>query len=204
LAEGDCAEALKVVDHFRRTDKTTASYMAALIYLQQDDAARAAPEVESLRQAYRDKKGDPELEYRLWETQGLLLCQTGAEDEGLKLLAKAAERSKGDYGHHAWGNGAYFMEAWGEAALFGGRPEVAEEAFEEALAHDPGRVRAALGLQVLCERAGRSEEARRYAELAHHSWARADAGRLDAEWKSLREGSYSDLVGDANVPANMP
>jgi tetratricopeptide (TPR) repeat protein len=204
LAEGDWAEALKVVDHFRRTDKTTASYMAALIYLQQGDAARAAPEVESLRQAYRDKKGDPQMEYQVWETQGLLLCQTGSEDEGLKLLAKAATRSKDDYGHHAWGNGSYFMEAWGEAALFGGRPDVAEEAFEEALAHDPGSVRAALGLQVLCERSGRSDEARRYAELARRDWAKADAGRLDAELKALREEGRGALAGEANAPGQMP
>ena len=191
LAEGDWAEAQKIVDHFRRTDKTTASYLAALIYLRQGDAARAAPEVESLRKASGEKKSDPELEYRLWETQGLLLCQTGSEDEGLKLLAKAATRSKDDYGHHAWGNGSYFMEAWGEAALFGGRPEVAEEAFQEALAHDPGSVRAALGLQVLCERSDRTDEAQRYAQLARHAWAKADARRLDAALTAMREGHYA-------------
>ena len=72
------------------------------------------------------------------------------------FLAKASERSKDDYGHHSWGNGAYFMEAWGEAALRSGRSETAEEAYLEALAHDPGSVRAPLGLQVLCEQAGRS------------------------------------------------
>jgi tetratricopeptide (TPR) repeat protein len=204
LAERDWAEALKVVDHFRRSDKTTANYMAALIYLVQGDAARAAPEVESLRQAFSDKKGDPQLEYRLWETQGMLLCQTGSTDEGLKLLAKASERSKDDYGHHSWGNGAYFMEAWGEAALRSGRSETAEEAYLEALAHDPGSIRAPLGLQVLCEQAGRSEEAQRYAELAHHNWARADAGRLDAELASLREGRYAGPAGGTNVPAHNP
>jgi tetratricopeptide (TPR) repeat protein len=200
LAERDWAEALKVVDHFRRSDKTTANYMAALVYLVQGDAARAAPEVESLRQAFSDKKGDPQLEYRLWETQGLLLCEQGSPDEGLKLLAKASERSKDDYGHHSWGNGAYFMEAWGEAALRSGRNETAEEAYLEALAHDPGSVRAPLGLQVLCEQAGRSEEAQRYADLAHHNWARADAGRIDAELASLREGRYAEAAGAAHNP----
>ena len=188
VAERDWPGALKIVDHFRRADKTTANYMAALVYLEQGDAARAAPEVESLRQAFAGKKGDPELEYRLWETQGLLQCQTGSADEGLKLLAKAATRSKDDYGHHAWGNGAYFMEEWGGAALRCGRADEAEEAYQEALAHDPASVQAALGLQVLCERAGRTEEAERYAELAKHNWARADSGRLDAELTLLREG----------------
>jgi tetratricopeptide (TPR) repeat protein len=196
MAERDYAEALKVVDHFRRTDKATASYMAALVYLEQGDPARAAPEVESLRQAVANKKGDPELEYRLWETQGRLLCEDGSADEGLRLLAKAAERSKDDYGHHAWGNGAYFMEARGEAALRCGRADEAEEAYQEALAHDPASVKAALGLQVLCERSGRAEEARRYADLAHHNWARADAGRLEAELALLREGRHAAAVDD--------
>ena len=43
-----------------------------------------------LRQAYHDRKDDRQLEYRLWETQGLLLCHMGAADAGLKLLARAA------------------------------------------------------------------------------------------------------------------
>ncbi len=203
-AEGDWAGAQKVVDHYRRTDKTTASYMAALIYLQQGEPERAAPEVESLRHAYRDKKGDPQMQYRLWETQGLLLCQTGSVDDGLKLLEKAATRSKDDYGRHAWGNGSYFMEAWGEAALFGGRTDVAEEAFEEALAHDPASVRAALGLQVLCERAGRTEEARRYAELARRDWAKADAGRLDAQLKVMREGAQGSEAVESGELGQTP
>ena len=63
LAEGDWAEAEKVVDHFRRHDKATASYMAALIYLQQGDAARATPEVESLRQATATRRA-----IRRWNT----------------------------------------------------------------------------------------------------------------------------------------
>jgi Tfp pilus assembly protein PilF len=200
-AEREWDAALKIVDHFRRNDKATASYMAALIYLLKDEPERAAPEVESLRQAAGGKKGDPEIEYRLWETQGLLLCEKGSPDEGLKLLAKAAARSKEDYGHHAWGNGAYFMEAWGEGALRSGRADEAEEAYQEALAHDPASVRAALGLQVLCEHAGRTDEAMRYAELARRNWARADAGRLDAELAALRDGHYAATADQANAPA---
>ena len=45
-------------------------------------------------------------------------------------------------------------------------------------------------LQVLCERSGRPDEAKRYAELAHHNWAKADAGRLDALLTTMREGRY--------------
>src|SRR5437588_8759445 len=87
------------------------------------------------------------------------------------------------------------MEAWGLWALCAGKLDVAEEAFLEALAHDPGSVRAALGLQVLCERLGRSEEAERYAELAKKCWARADSGKLQVELDALR----GDRAGAAKV-----
>src|SRR5262249_27242768 len=113
-------------------------------------------------------------------------CQTGAADAGLKLLAKTVKNTKDNYSHHAWGNGAYHMEPWGVAALQAGRYDVAEEAFLEALAHDRGSVRAALGLQVLCERQGREEEARRYAELARRCWARAEVQHFEAELAFVR------------------
>ena len=95
LGAEDWAAAQKIVDHFRRTDKTTASYLAALIYLRQGDAARAAPEVESLRQAYADKKTDPELEYRLWETQGLLLCRAGVGGRGAETAGQGGDALEG-------------------------------------------------------------------------------------------------------------
>jgi predicted Zn-dependent protease len=189
LAERDWGAARKLLDDYRKEqkDKPTAAYMAALLYLGQGDAARAKPEVEVLREAYQKNKGDRQLEFRMWETQGLLQCRTGDGDAGLKLLAKAVERSKTDYSHHAWGNGAYYMEAWGLGALEANKPDAAEEAFLEALAHDPGSVRAALGLEVLCERQGRADEAGRYAALARRCWRHADAGRLDAELAELRK-----------------
>jgi Tfp pilus assembly protein PilF len=186
LAEPDWDEALNVVEQMRRADKVTASYWAALVYLKKGDPVRALPEVAVLQHAIQERKGDPQLELHLWETQGLWMCQSGDADAGLKLLAKTVERSKSDYGQHSWGHGAYYMEAWGTAALQTGQMAVAEEAFLEALAHDPGSVRAALGLQVLCERQGRSAEAARYAELARYCWRRADAQCLDLELRSLR------------------
>jgi tetratricopeptide (TPR) repeat protein len=187
LAERDWGAAAQVVEEFRRTDKQTASYLAALLHLQQGDPARAQPEVEVLQEAFGQHKDDRQLEYRLWETSGLLMCHTDGGDAGLKLLAKAVERSKADYSHHAWGNGAYYMEAWGTGALGTGKPDVAEEAFLEALAHDPGSARAALGLQVLCESQGRTEEAARYVALAHRCWRRADPGLLEAELAEVRK-----------------
>jgi tetratricopeptide (TPR) repeat protein len=186
VAERDWDGALKIVEHYRKSDKLTASYLAAIVYLKQDLPARAAPEVEVLRHAYQEKKNDRLLQDRLNETQGLLLCQTGGAEAGLKLLAKAVQRTKDDFGHHAWGNGAYFMESWGVAALQCNKLDQAEEAFLEALAHDPGSARAALGLQVMCERLGRTEEAARYAELARNCWRRADSNCLAAELASIR------------------
>src|SRR5262249_27279412 len=160
-------------EHFRRNDKLTFSYMRALVYLKKGETDRAIPEVNVLEEAYRSKRNDRGLELRLWETQGLLMCQQGAGDAGVKLLAKAGEKTKDDYGRHAWGHGAYFMEAWGIGALRAGMLEAAEEAFQEALAHDSGSVRGALGMRVVCERQGRTEEAIRFAELAQRCWRRS-------------------------------
>jgi tetratricopeptide (TPR) repeat protein len=186
LGERDWDEALKVVEQFRRMDKLTGSYLAALVYLKRGEPSRALPEIEVLQQAYRTNKHNRELESRLWETQGWYMCQTSAADAGLKLLVKVVERTKNDYGHHAWGNGAIYMETWGIAALQGGKDEAAEEAFLEALAHDRGSVRAALGLQVLCERQGRVEEAERYAELARRCWRKASPESFAAELAYMR------------------
>lgn len=186
LAERDWAEALKIADQYRKSDKMMASYLAALVYLKQGDVARARPEVEVVQQAYEKRKSDKQMEYRLWETQGLLMCQSGAAEAGLKLLLRAVERSKNDYSHHAWGNGAYYMEAWGLAALKADAFDQAEEGLLEALAHDPGSVRAALGMQVLCERQKRTQEAARYAELAQRCWRRADSQMLERELAAIR------------------
>jgi tetratricopeptide (TPR) repeat protein len=188
-------EALEIANGFRKRDKLTASYMAALVYLKKGEPGRAAAEVEVLRQAYQTHKTDRTLELRLWEVQGLLMCRTGAADAGVRLLAKAVAKTKDDYQHHAWGNGAYYMEAWGIGALQGGKAEAAEEAFLEALAHDPGSVRAALGMQVLCEQQGRAEEAERFAELARRCWRKADPADLEAELAALRgkESTTKDI-----------
>jgi tetratricopeptide (TPR) repeat protein len=187
LAEGDWDEVAKLVEQYRKTDKNTASYYAALMYLKRGDLARAAAEVEVLQQAYSSKKNDRNLEQRLWETQGTLMCRTGSVDAGLKLLAKAVEKTKDSFAHHAWGDGAYYMEAWGIAALQAGKLDVAEEAFLEALAHDQGSARGAMGMQILCERQGRHDEAIRFAELARKFWSRAEVRAFDLEFAYLRK-----------------
>lgn len=202
LAERDYDAALKIAEEVRqggsrarkggptnrRGDKTLGSYMAAMVYLKMGDTTRALPEIEVLQQAWRVAKNDPRLEQRLFETQGLYLCLTGNGAAGVKLLQKPVDKTKDLYSHHAWGNGAQFMEVWGIGALAAGKLDVADEAFHEALAHDPGSVRAALGMQVICERQGRSEEVERYASLAKRCWTKADPGQLEAELTALRTG----------------
>jgi Tfp pilus assembly protein PilF len=188
LAERDWDSAQKVIDHYRRRDKTQAAYFAALLHLKKGDPARALPELHALQEACRKRRNDRRLELKLWEAQGLYQCATREATAGLKQLAKAVNKTKDDYSHHAWGNGAYHMEAWGVAALACNKLDTAEEAFHEALAHDPGSVRAALGMQVLCERQGRAEEVERFAVLARRCWGRADRGKLEEELAALREG----------------
>lgn len=174
LAEGDWAEAQKIIDKQRKTDKPLAAWMAALMYLKRGELKRAEAEVEVLRQAGAKARSDRQLENRLWETQGMYLCRIGSGDEGLKLLQRAVDKTKADFGHHAWGNGAYYMEEWGTAALGCGKLAAAEEAFLEALAHDPGSVRGALGMQAVCQRQGRTAEAERFAAVAEKCWRKAD------------------------------
>jgi tetratricopeptide (TPR) repeat protein len=189
LVEGDWDGAMKLMEEYRRSrrnDKQQPAYWKALIYLAQGKAKQALPEIEVLQQLHRNRKKDRRLEFRLWETQGLYLCQTGSADEGLKLLARTVQRSKDDYSHHAWGNGACYMESWGVAALKTNRAAAAEEAFQEALAHDPASVVGAVGMQVLCEEQGRTEEAARFAALAQRCWRKADPGRLEALRADLR------------------
>jgi tetratricopeptide (TPR) repeat protein len=189
LGRRDWESAEAIVAQQRKGDKVLASYLAALMSLERGDTARAAAEVDVLRQAQQAKRTDTRLEQRLAEVQGRLLCATGGGEAGLKLLERAVQKTKNDYYSHSWGGGAYYMEAWGVGALDAGNAPVAEEAFLEALAHDSGSVRAALGMEVLCDRLGRSDEAKRFGALAYRLWAKADA----KDFQALR----SDLASRA-------
>ncbi len=203
LCERDWDEALKIVEQYRKSEKLTASYLRALVHLKKGETDRAAAEVAVLQEAYQSKRSDKTLELRLLETQGLLMCQQGAGDAGCKLLAKTVDKTKDDYKQHAWGHGAYFMECWGCGALAAGKLDVAEEAFLEALAHDSGSVRGALGMQVVCERQNRTEEAARFADLAQRCWRKADPGRFESELVAMRgEAALRTAAPAANGPTS--
>jgi hypothetical protein len=175
VAEGNWGEAQKLVDQFRRSSKADGAYHAALLALEKGDTTRAGAEVDALRQLQQgSKRRDRRGEQQLWEVQGRHLCQTGNGEAGLKLLKKLVDATKNDFLHHAWGNGAVHMEAWGVGALECGNAAVAEEAFQEALAHDAGSVRGALGLWALCDRLGRADEADRYLKVARRCWSKAE------------------------------
>jgi hypothetical protein len=174
IAQHDWAEVESQIGYFRRSDKSTGAYYAALAALEKGDSDQAGREIDTLRQLLQTRKSDRGLERRLWEVQGWYLCQRGDGAGGLKLLKKVVDATKNDFGHHSWGNGAVNMETWGIGALEAGNASQAEEAFQEALAHDAGSVRGALGLWALCDRLGRSDEAYRYMKLAHRVWVKAD------------------------------
>jgi Tfp pilus assembly protein PilF len=179
LSEQDWAESEKMIAAERKKNKENGAYFAAVMYLTRGETQRASAEIDVLRQLAQNKKSDKRLEMRLWEVQGWLLCQNGSGESGLKLLKRAVDKTKGDYFFHSWGGGAYFMEVWGMAALECGNATEAEEAFLEALAHDAGSVRAALGLQAMCERLGRNDEAVRYSTLARRCWSKAESRHLE-------------------------
>lgn len=175
LAQKDWPETTKLIETMRKQDKTGAAYHAALVALEQGNLQKAQAEIDILRDAGTKRTGGAgRNEYRQWEVQARLLCQTGQVIDGCKLFKRIVEKTKDDFNHHAWGAGAYYMEMWGTAALEGGSATEAEEAFQEALAHDAGSVRGALGLWALCERTGRTDEAYRFLKVAQRAWAKAD------------------------------
>jgi hypothetical protein len=179
LAERDWGEVEKSIAGVRKTDKALASYLAALMYLDMGETERASAEVDVVRLARQKRKYDRKLEQHLWEIQGRLMCQQGSGEAGTKLLQRCVDRSKADYLAHAWGHGAYDMEQWGIGALEAGDAAVAEEAFLEALAHDAGSVRGAMGMQALCIRLGRNDEAQNFSKVAERCWARADRSAFE-------------------------
>lgn len=179
VAQKNWDETGKMIDAMRKGDKLTAAYYSAVVALEKGDTRRAQAEVDVLRQASATKKESGAAAYRLWEVQGRLECQTGNGEAGMKLFKRIIDKTKDDFGHHAWGNGAYYMEQWGIGALEAGMADQAEEAFLEALAHDAGSVRGALGLWALCDRLGRTDEAERYMKVAKRCWAKAAPADFD-------------------------
>ena len=162
-----------------KTDKVNRAYYTAAIALERGQPERAKAELDILRQTNQSKRNDRQRELRLWEIQGRYECQTGNGEAGVKLLKRTIDKTKDDYGHHAWGGGAYYMEVWGTAALEAGIASEAEEAFQEALAHDAGSVRGALGLWAISGRLDRAEEASRYLKLAQRCWSKADSQQFE-------------------------
>ena len=178
LLQQDWLAAQKVVDQQRKSGKFNGAYYAAQLALARHDTPRATAELDVMRQSMTPSIGGGN-QVRLWEIQGRVMCRCGQGEAGVKLLRRAVDKTKDDFNHHAWGGGAYHMEAWGLAALEAGLAADAEEAFQEALAHDNGSVRGALGLWALCTRLGRADEAARYFKLAQRCWAKADGELFD-------------------------
>ncbi len=179
VAERNWAGAEKLASEMAKTDKVNRAYYTAVIALERGQSERAKAELDVLKQTNQSKRNDRQRELRLSEIQGRYECQTGNGEAGVKLLKRTIDKTKDDYQHHAWGGGAYYMEVWGTGALEAGLASEAEEAFQEALAHDAGSVRGALGLWALSSRLDRAEEASRYLKLAHRCWSKADSQQFE-------------------------
>lgn len=187
LASKDYPSLQKFIDETRPKNKSNASYYSALMFLSQNNISKAQAEIDILEEALKGNKKDKKLENKLRETRGLLLCKTGHADQGLPMLQKLADDSKTNYEQHAWGHGAYYMEAWGMAALSAGQENAAEEAFLEAIAHDPGSFRGPLGMQILCERNGKNTEAKQYQTMAEKAWQHAEVKAYAEEVAQARQ-----------------
>ena len=156
--------------------------MAALLSLERGDHAKAAAEVDVLRQVHQTKAVRPPAGAAPGGSAGPLVMCDGAGTEGLKLLKRTVEKTKDDYYHHAWGGGAYFMEAWGIGALDAGNAaKPRRKRFSRRLAHDSGSVRGALGMEapVRPHRADRRGSAR-LRHLARRLWSKADPVDFEA------------------------
>ncbi len=201
LGQQNWVECDKLITEQRKRDKANGAYFAALMYLDKGETAKASAEIDTLRQAQQTKKNDKRLTLRYNEVQGRFLCQTGQGEEGTKLLARNIEKVKDDYNAHAWGGGGYYMEAWGIGALEAGDAPTAEEAFLEALAHDAGSTRAALGMYALCERVGRTKEAESFLKVARRLGAKSDSKdfeRLRADMVSRAGNIKIEAVSGAS------
>ena len=120
LAERDWVEGRKVIDELRKTsksDKTTPAYLSALLYLKEGAAAALCRRSRCFSTPSATTTTTSNSSSACGRRKGWYMCQTGDADAGLKLLARAVEKTKDDYRHHAWGNGASYMETWGIAAL---------------------------------------------------------------------------------------
>ncbi len=174
LLSGAIADAELLVRTVKKKDKAQGAYLGAMLALQQGSVQKAEAEIAILQQSIRTSKDNRAIQQKYLEVQAWLQCQKGQGDEGLKLFKKLIDQTKNDFGHHSWGGGATYMEVWGLAALQAGKLADAEEAFQEALAHDAGSTQGALGLWATCNATGRAEEAARYMKLAQKCWAKAD------------------------------
>ncbi len=187
MAKREYEEAMGLANASYKKDRTTRSYLRALVYFARGETDLALRETETVEAAHKKRKKDQRLEKRYWLVDGISKCRKGSVDEGLKQLKKLVDWSKDDYRAHSWGGGAYYMLIWGKEALRAGRFDVAEEAFLEAIAHDPGNVYGCLGMQVICEVQNRKFEAQRFSEIARTSWSNASSTSLLTEQAAMRD-----------------
>ena len=124
------------------------------------------------------------------QISGLVALKKGNAEEGLKLLAAAAEaesRLSPPSGPPDPMKPSH--ELYGEALLELGRAEEAGKQFELSLLRTPNRTASLLGAARVAVKRGDGEDARRYYGELAEIWKQADSGTPElAEAKSYLEG----------------
>jgi len=111
------------------------------------------------------------------EVEGLARLARGKDEEGLRLLAEAADAeaaSTPPSGPPELLKPA--LELHGEVLLERGKAEEALRELERSLLRMPNRTASLLGAARASSRLGREEEARRYARALEANWKQADPG----------------------------
>jgi tetratricopeptide (TPR) repeat protein len=128
------------------------------------------------------------------QLSGLVALKKGNADEGLKLLAAAAEaesRQAPPSGPPDPMKPSY--ELYGEALLELGRSEEAAKLFDLALLRTPNRTGSLLGAARAAAKRGDDETARRFYGKLAEIWRQADSGYPElAEAKSYLDGGSGD------------
>jgi hypothetical protein len=157
-------------------------YIGALVDLQQGHPADASQKLTRMGGVWY---GDDSTNWRD-QVQAMVSIASAQPVQGLKALQNLARRADQEPKTCRWGQGSYFDDQWGEAALKQGRLDDAQEAFSEGLAHEHGSIVSALGLQVVWERRHKAAMAKQFADRAHDIWSEADPGAAQALLVRLR------------------
>jgi tetratricopeptide (TPR) repeat protein len=117
----------------------------------------------------------PPLAVAALELRATLAARTGDRREGFALFRKAADQETSLTYAEPPSYPRPVAEGWAGVAQELGEAEVADTAWREALAREPGSGRALFGRAAALARLGRTEESRAALGRATRAWVRADS-----------------------------